>query len=154
MERSAVEVQKWLADHDPLTVVPLRDEIVERLGFSPDDTYVETYWLPIVGPTALWALRRFTGWLASSPSGVTVPIAPLARELGLGHRGGAGSPAIRSVARLVMFGLADIRNGSFAVRVAVPPLARRQLRHLPGHLAERHSAEREAPARNTTGASR
>ena len=34
------------------------DPIIDRLGHDPRSTYVETYWLGILGPSACWLLRR------------------------------------------------------------------------------------------------
>lgn len=53
---------------------------------------------------------------------------------------------MRSLARLVCFGLAEIRGDLLMVRRRVPPLARRQLQRLPGHLATQHQAAMEAGA--------
>lgn len=51
-------VQTWLATHDPLRLVPLNDPVIDTVGHQPRSTYAETYWLPVIGPSALWALRR------------------------------------------------------------------------------------------------
>ena len=135
-------LQDWLVEHDPLRVVPLTDPIIDRRGRPVSDAYVETYWLPILGPSALWALRRIGGWLIDCPDGFAMPHGPLASELGLGHRRGRHSPMIRTLARLVMFEMAALTpNDELAVRRFVPPLPRRLAVRLPGHLATRHEVE-------------
>ena len=48
----------WIASHDPLTVIPLTDSVIDQLGHDVHSSYVETYWLPILGPSAIWAARR------------------------------------------------------------------------------------------------
>lgn len=141
------ETQAWLADHDPLPVVALHDEVVDALGHDPRSDYAETYWLPVIGPSSLWALRRLVGWLDASPAGYPVPLAPMARELGLGEGTSRTAPLIRTLARLVVFELAAVQRDVLAVRRVVPPLAHRHVLRLPAHLAERHRVEVEAALR-------
>lgn len=144
LRMTASDAQTWLATTDPIPVVALDDEVVEALGYDPDSVYAETYWLPVIGPTALWALRRLTRWLEDSPDGYPLVLAPFARELGLGDGAGRSSPVVRTLARLVCFGLAEIRGDLLMVRRRVPPLARRHVQRLPGHLATQHQAVVEA----------
>lgn len=136
----------WLASHDPLTVVPLEDPVVEAAGHDPRSAYVETYWTACLGPTSTLLLRRLAGWLEDSPDGFPLPLAPLARELGLGEATGRNSAVVRSLARIVEFNMAQIRGDTLAVRRALPPLARRHEHRIPSHLIARHRAELEAPA--------
>jgi hypothetical protein len=138
---------RWLAARDPLPVVPLEDPVIDALGHDPRSRYVETYWLPILGPSSVWLLRRTAEWFEASPGGFPLALGPAATALGLGHVVGANSPITRTLARLVLFEMAAIRPESLAVRRLMPPLARRHLRRLPGHLAEQHRAEQEAHGR-------
>jgi len=160
MNFPAHEVQAWLAAQEVLVVMPLADPLVESLGHSPRSAYAETYWLPLLGPSALWALRRLAALAAAEPAGVTLRLAELGPELGLGAGTGRSSPVVRTLARLVIFGMAEIDRHSPAlrVRIAMPPLAARHLRRLPEHLAARCAAEaasrsaqaaRRAPAEAT-----
>ena len=144
LRMTASDAQTWLAEANPLPVALFDDPIVESLGYDPESDYVETYWLPVIGPTALWALRRLTRWLEDAPDGYPLTLAPFARELGLGDGVGRTSPVVRSLARLVAFGLADINGGQLMVRRKVPPLARRHVQRLPGHLTAAHQAAMEA----------
>ena len=152
LRMTASDTQTWLATTDPLPVTALDDPVVEALGHAPESDYTETYWQPVIGPTALWALRRLTRWLEDAPDGYPLALAPFARELGLGDGVGRSSPVVRSLARLVTFGLAEIRAGQLMVRRTVPPLALRHVQRLPGHLAAEHQAAMEAGApQRTTG---
>ncbi len=150
LRMTASDTQSWIASTDPLPVVPLDDPVVEALGHDADSEYAETYWLPVIGPTALWALRRLTRWLDDAPEGYPLAIAPFARELGLGDGAGRTSPIVRTLARLVCFGLAEIRGDRLMVRRRVPPLARRHLQRLPAHLVAQHQMVMEAAAPTTT----
>jgi hypothetical protein len=148
MPRSTPDVQTWLARHDPLRVVPLIDPVIESVGHETRSLYAETYWLPVIGPSAMWALRRLAAWAEAEPAGVEVALPDLAHELGLGGGTQRNSPMVRTLARLVVFQLAriDETQDALAVLRSVPPLARRHLLRLPGHLVERHQAELEMAA--------
>ena len=47
----------------PLTlpIVPWVDPVIDSLGFDPRSTYVETFWLGILGPSTTLLLRRIAG---------------------------------------------------------------------------------------------
>lgn len=133
----------WLAGRDRLATVVWHDPVV-TVGFDSADSYVETYWLPLLGPSATWALRRIAGWLATAPaSGLWLPLEPLARSLGLGAPAGRNSPARRTIGRLVDFRLASIDHDRdvLAVRTLIPPLPERAIDRLPGHLLVQHRSD-------------
>jgi hypothetical protein len=138
---------RWLAARDPLPIEPLEDPVIDTLGHDPRSAYVETYWLPLLGPSSVWLLRRIADWFDDSPSGFPLAVGPAAAALGLGQVAGTNSPIVRTLGRLVIFEMAMVRGESLAVRRLVPPLARRHAARLPGHLADRHRAEQEAHGR-------
>lgn len=132
---------EWIADHDPLHVVALPDPVVDNLGYDPRSDYAERYWLGVVGPSSLWVARALVRGLDDSPDGFDAPLAPLSTQLGLGVGTGRQSGIARTLARLVIFGLASVRGDEYAIRRFFPPLARRQVNRLAPHLAEMHRAE-------------
>jgi hypothetical protein len=124
-------------------------------GFVARSDYVERYWLPVLGPSALLALRWSAEMLSAHPEGVSVRLSDLARGLGLGGRGGAAGPGPRALERLVYFGLARERAGTLMVRTHVPPLPPLLMRRLPQALRDTHGSwllrtaqpeDRRAPA--------
>jgi hypothetical protein len=133
-----IDPQTWVARHDPLTVVPLRDPVVEAVGHDPRSTYVESFWTPILGPSAVMAARHLSVQLEDSPEGFTVSLAVLGRQLGLGAGTGRNATLIKSLARLTVFGLARSEGDVYALRLAFPPLARRHMRRLTPQLVEAH----------------
>ncbi|MCA1843990.1 MAG: hypothetical protein LC792_12565 [Actinobacteria bacterium] len=135
-----------------MRVVHLQDPVIEALGFDARSGYAEAYWLGILGPSALWALRRLSDGLARHPDGFVVELGHFARELGLGDGIGRQAPVVRAIARLVTFRMAEGRGDALAVRRSLPPLAGRHLARLPQHLAERHRAEMEATSQCLTAA--
>lgn len=127
-----------------LFVVPWADPVVDEIGHDPRSHYAERYWLPVLGPSTTWLLRRFARFLDDSPEGVELNIEELARELGLGERVGPNAPFGRTLRRCVSFEMAEWRDRALAVRRRLPPLARRHLKRLPGSLQEEHEQELEA----------
>lgn len=125
---------------DELVVKPWPDPVIDTLGHDPRSRYVETFWLPTLGPTCVLLLRHLADRFDRAPEGVRLPVAGTAAALGLGAREGTSSPLLRSLGRLTQFDLAcDDGRGSFAVRRHLPPVNRRHLRRLPADLQAAHA---------------
>ena len=133
----------WISSHDPLTVIPLTDSVIDQLGHDVRSSYVETYWLPILGPSAIWAARRLADWLDTSPESVEAPLEPLARSLGLGGGVARHAPIVRTLVRLVDFGIASIGGSVYGIRTTFPPLPARHVTRLPSYLVRSHELELE-----------
>jgi hypothetical protein len=125
----------WLADRNPLTVTSWDDPVVEAAGHHVRSVYVETFWLPTLGPSATWVLRRLASWLEAATTSVSVDVSDLAIELGLGGGTGRSSPIIRTLARLAQFQVAAPAGDAYAVRRHLAPLPQRLASQLPGRLA-------------------
>jgi len=127
-----------------LHVRPWPDEVVDHLGYDPRSTYVEDYWLGILGPSTTWLLRRMAAGFDYSPDGFDLDLEETARSLGLGDRSGRHSPFLRAINRTVQFGLAQLTGpDELTVRRRVPPLNRGQLCRLSPALRARHQAWQE-----------
>ena len=133
-----------------IRVTPWPDPVLDVLGHDPRSWYVETFWLPTLGPTALLLLRHLADRFERTPEGVELPVADTAAALGLGPREGSSSPldpqprpapAVR--ARL------HRRRATIAVRRTLPPVHRRHVRRLPAALQAEHeewiAGQRAAP---------
>ena len=137
-------------DSTPSTVIeslPVRtwsDPVVEAHGYPVDSRYVETFWLPILGPSATWALRRLARIGATND--MTISVTELARALGLGNGTGRTSMIARTLSRLVMFGMARWDGQALAVRQAVAPLPARHLARLTPALQRAHESWRSHPS--------
>ena len=125
----------WLATRNPLTVITWDDPVVEAAGHHVRSVYVETFWLPTLGPSATWVLRRLACWLEAATAPITVDLSDLAVELGLGGGIGRSSPIIRTLARLWQFQAAGPAGDAYAVRRFLAPLPQRLASQLPGRLA-------------------
>lgn len=121
------------------TVRVLSDPVVERHGFSVRDVYAEALYLPVIGPSALWALRRLVALADSCPGGCRVQVPELAASLGLSTKTGRYSPIVRTLHRLVLFGLASWHGDELLVRRAVAPLTQRHLHKLSPALQRLHT---------------
>jgi hypothetical protein len=128
-----------------LTIQPWSDPVLDTVGHDPRSLYVERFWLPTLGPTALLLLRHLASKFDAHPRGVQLPVADTSRALGLGDRDGSTSPIVRSLARLETFDLAcSDGDSTVAVRRNLPPVQRRHLRRLPPSVQAEHACWAEA----------
>jgi hypothetical protein len=127
------------SDKLTLRIVPWVDPVADPHGVHPCSRYVELYWLPIIGPSTTWLLRRLSYGLELHDEGFVADLVDMARSLGLGDRMGKNSPFHRALRRLSTFDLAkDQGPGELAVRTRIPPLPLRHLRRLPQSLQVSH----------------
>jgi hypothetical protein len=125
---------------ETIRIRPWPDPVIDTLGHDPRSPYAERYWLPTLGPTALFLLRHIAARFDRAPDGFVLPLAETSRCLGLGDRDGRNSPVARSLGRLVQFDLGafEAEGAILAVRRSVPPVNRRHVRRLPPALQEEH----------------
>lgn len=106
-------------------------------GHHPFSAYFETFWLPVVGPTAAWSHRRLTALLEQHPDGVAHDTADLAAQMGV-----RPAALMHTLDRLEHFQLARWIGHSrtrLAVRAEVPPLSEHQLARLSESLRAAHA---------------
>ena len=127
-------------DSDSFDVVPWDDPVVRRTGYPHDHPYIETHWLPVLGPTATWMLRRLASQVAAHPAGLRLDAGLLATSLGVPRGGGRRGAFARGLQRCVMFGVVRREGGGevplLAVRTHLPPLSRRQQERLASVLTD------------------
>lgn len=146
MSFASLEIQPGVPT---IIVVPWHDDVVDRIGFDTRSQYAELFWLSILGPSALWLLRRMVTGLDEYPGGYELDLEQTAGALGLAYSPSASSPFIRSLNRCVMFGVAQPVTGGIAVRRRVPPVALRQLERMPEYLRASHAQWKERGATPT-----
>ncbi|MBI2168485.1 MAG: hypothetical protein HYU28_03140 [Actinobacteria bacterium] len=128
-------------DPPTLRIRPWPDSVIDTLGHDPRSLYVETFWLPTLGPTTLLLMRNLAHRFDEAPDAdlIELPVAATAQALGLGPRQGRNSPLFRSIDRLLQFDLAFAKpDATLAVRRNLPPVARRHVRRLPDGVQEMH----------------
>lgn len=107
------------------------------VSFPVQHQYVEMLWLPVIGPSSAWLLRRLGGWALACPEGFTVVLPELSESLGLGWSSGPNSSLQRSMRRMIMFGLASWAD-AFEVATVAPALSERQLARMSPGLVRAH----------------
>jgi hypothetical protein len=128
-----------LGGPERIRVVPWVDPIADPHGVHPCSRYVELYWLPVIGPSTTWLLRRLSYGLEMHPLGLDINLVETARSLGLGGRMGKNSPFRRALQRLCVFELARPHGpDAMAVRTRIPPLPLRHVSRLPDPLQASH----------------
>lgn len=124
-----------LPDDGIVRIIPWRDPVVENTGHDVRSQYVETFWLAVLGPTAMWLMRRCSDGLDAYPDGVDMDLEELAKGLGLGYAPGKHGPFVRAFQRCVMFGMAQqvatLPYLTLAMRTVVPELPARHVARLP-----------------------
>src|SRR3977135_3772455 len=114
-------------DAQTLTIRPWPDPVIDAVGHDPRSTYVEHFWLGILGPSTTWLMRRLAAGLETHPAGFPLPLSDTARALGLGDKGGRHSPFMRALSRVSQFDLGQLEDeGTLDVRRHPPPPHRRQ----------------------------
>jgi hypothetical protein len=122
-----------------ITITAWPDTVIDAVGHDPRSTYVEMFWLSILGPSTTWLLRRLVTGLDAFPDGYELDLEETANALGLSLTAGVHSPFGKALNRCIMFGVAHTSGRGIAVRRQIPPLALRQLRKLPPHLQIAHA---------------
>ena len=136
--RDGIDLLERIAASGRLSVGWRPARASDLLGYPAGSVYVETFWLPLLGPSAVLALRRLSAWLEHEPDGITVSIAILSGCLGLGTGTGRRAPVARTLARLVDFKIASHTGERLLLRRELPMLSVRQLERLPACLITAH----------------
>lgn len=118
----SIKVELW---EGPLTTDPT---------FEPTHRYVEAFWLPVIGPTAIMLARKL--YVKGNAGPYVAEIDTLALELGLVLEDGGPRPALvqKSLVRLQVFRLARFDGATYSLRSRWPLLNEAQVARLPEHL--------------------
>ena len=141
-EQSSVSLQENPADESGLGGIQISawiDPIIESLGFDPRSSYVEHFWLPILGPSCIFLLRRLAYTFDLDTATQEVSLRDISFEIGLGSPKGFGNSITKTLNRCIQFDMAKLQpNGTLSVRRSLPPLNQRQLARLPTDLQNLH----------------
>ncbi len=140
-----------------LALEPWHDPAVDRFGLATDSDYVEWFWLPILGPTATWLVRRLARCLVETPTRTVVDLVDIAASVGVVWHPGHDGPFTRALSRCLMFGacapVADTSPVCLAVRLNMPQLPARHIARLPASLRDMHHEWVECARQSHTGPS-
>jgi len=123
-----------------IVVLPWLDPVVDAAGASLFSRYVELYWLPVLGPSALWILRRIVMGFETFPEGYELDCAATANDIGLSFSQSLNNSFTRSLQRCLYFGALQPHQGGLAVRCFLPAISKRHLQRLSPSLREVHEA--------------
>lgn len=125
--------------NDTITIFPW-SESTSAEQFDLRDDYIEFFWLPSLGPSAVLMLRRIGAFLENEPDGFDVHLPSFSNQLGLGAGTARTSPFRRAFERLVYYDLASpTSTDELYVHTTVPSITRRQLMRLPASLRKLHA---------------
>ncbi|MGI9604861.1 MAG: hypothetical protein ACR2P0_01860 [Acidimicrobiales bacterium] len=120
-------------------ILVLDDTSVDATGFDPRSEYAEMFWLPILGPSTLWLMRRIALRFDTESTGFLLEIDEVSGSLGIRSQGGRNNAFQRSMNRLVGFNMGrTIDDSTIEVRRVMPPLHGGQLRRLSPRLQSLH----------------
>jgi hypothetical protein len=109
-----------------------------RNGYDARSSYVEQFWLPVLGPSTTLLIRHLNIRLEHDGEGVILEAALTARALGLGEHPGRHAPFLRAVRRAIDYDLISVgERDEKSSETEVPILVRRLVPLLPKRLAER-----------------
>lgn len=121
-----------------IRVTAWSDEYLAEHGHDVRSSYVELFWLGVLGPSSTVLLRRLASGLERAPEGYLLPVVDTARSLGLGPPTSRQSPFLRALHRCVVFRVARFVGSDLQVRSKLPTLHASQLSRLPESLQAAH----------------
>lgn len=135
MLKPTIQFVPWVDD----TIDLLGHDLLDRDTPKGQPPYVETFWLPHIGPTTLLLLRRAMIHLDVAGD-APMPSELLATSLGLGGGITRSSRIADTIARAERFGFAHLsfQGDSLRVRTHLPPLPSGRLARLPEPLQALH----------------
>ena len=135
---TAVAVGEVSTTTRTVTLHRLDDSVIDRVGPHVTSLYVETFWLPVLGPTCIWLLRLAERQTLAGP--YVADVETLGKRLGVGGGLTNNTPLMRSLNRLRAFGAA-VRRGDdeWRIRTHLAQLNERKIRQLPDALQQEHA---------------
>jgi len=121
-------------------VIPWQDPEQDNTGHDPRSAYVETFWLPVVGPSTTLLLRRLADEFDAEPNGFEIEASVLSREIGLGGRVDRRGAFARTIERCEKFHMVQRQGDLLHVRRRIPPLSSRQVKRLGTRLQVLHGS--------------
>jgi hypothetical protein len=118
-----------------LCLEPWAQPHFDRWGSEPRSTYVERFWLPVIGPSSLVLARSITTGFESNNGSYRVDASHQATAIGV-----SPSQLRRVLDRLVVFGVAKtLGPDMFCIRTMWPVIGSGAIRQLTASLHQQHS---------------
>ncbi|MFN8016246.1 MAG: hypothetical protein U0R17_06550 [Acidimicrobiia bacterium] len=110
-------------------------------SFFAYDSYIEQFWLPLLGPTATLLINNLTLKSLSNSQTFYISKAELSLSLGTGYRSGDSSPIQKQLIRLSRNKLIyQINSNEYLIPKIVPQLGITQISKLSNTLRTQHDA--------------
>ena len=122
-----------------LRIAVWQNAFLDASGHDVHSSYVELFWLPVLGPSSTFLLRRLTSGLKRFPNGYQLPVIDTARSLGLGVPSSRQSHFVRALHRCVVFHAARFVGPVLEVRPRLATLQPSQVERLPESLQIAHA---------------
>lgn len=120
-------------------ILPITDPERDHENFDPRSQYAEDFWLPVLGPSTMWLVRKIADRFDHEPDGFELDLVETSHCLGIMGKAGRNSAFQRALNRMVSFQMGrTVDATTIAVRRFVPPLHQGQVRRLPERLQRRH----------------
>ena len=120
-------------------ILPITDPSQDGDHFDPRSEYAETFWLPVLGPSTMWLMRKMADRFDLEPDGFEIDLLETSHSLGITGNGGRNNAFHRALNRAVSFHMGrTIDQTTIAIRRFMPPLHHGQIKRLPVRLQNRH----------------
>ncbi len=130
-------------------ILPILDPDRDHENFDPRSEYAEQFWLPILGPSTMWFMRKVAERFDHEPDGFELDLLQASLALGIASKGGRNNAFHRALHRAVNFHMGrTVDNSTVAIRRFMPLLHDGQISRLPPHLRKRHAVTLDALPRS------
>lgn len=124
---------------DVVRILPIVDSQRDPNYFDPRSNYAENFWLPILGPSTMWLMRRFADRFDYESDGFDLDLLETSHALGIAGKNGRNNAFHRALSRAVSFQMGHaVDDTTLAIRRFMPPLHHGQIRRLPPRLQKKH----------------
>lgn len=121
-------------------ILPLDDPIEDANNFDPRSAYAATFWLPVLGPSTMWLMRKMADRFDLEPDGFEIDLLETSHALGIMSSGGKNNAFQRALNRAVSFHMGRTIDGrTIAIRRFMPQLHQGQINRLPPRLQRQHT---------------
>ena len=111
-----------------LAFIPISPNNNSTISFLANDPYIDTFWLPFLGPTATLLLHHLMTKALCETQEFEIIASELSSHIGVGNRDGTSSPMMKNLKRLCNFGLISNYNEKFYIPTNIEILPLSQLR--------------------------
>ena len=122
-------------------ILPFTNPSEDSDHFDPRSEYAETFWLPVLGPSTMWFMRKMADRFDHEPDGFEIDLLETSHSLGITGSGGRNNPFYRALNRAVSFHMGrTVDATTIAIRRVMPQLHQGQINRLPPRLQGQHAA--------------